>query len=201
LAFLADNGGMLAVRVQPSTVRVPPAVAAPLFRADRSQRALDTFERAPAWPRPQRFPTIQVPNDHRPGPLDGVVLPSMPRRPREFTQIEAVIVVDEYRGVKHGRNGPHEIIEGHIEYINAVDRREVIDTQNVELALNVEDQHDHHGLPYEIPVKPGDRIEVEGEYIPARKANARNKNGRAAVIHFTHAPAGYVILPDGRKYK
>jgi len=144
---------------------------------------------------------IQVPNTHKPGPLPDVVLPVVPGRPRGVTEIEAVIAVDEYKGVIHGRNGEHEIVEGHITLVNAVANRRVVDTRNVEVAMNIASPKDKHGLPSAIPVKPGDLLEIEGEYIPAKRAKARNARGAAAVLHFTHAPAGYVIFPDARMYR
>jgi len=146
-------------------------------------------------------PSIQVPNDHKPGPLSGVVLPKPTGRPRGVTEIEAVITVDQYKGTIHGRNGDHEIIEGHITLMNAVGNKKVFDTKNVELAMNVATKKDPNGLPSAIPVKAGDQIEVEGEYIPSKQAKAPNANGAAAVIHFTHAPDGYVIFPDASEYK
>ena len=46
----------------------------------------------------------------------------------------------------------------------------------------------------------GATIEVEGEYIPAAKAMASNKNGAAAVVHFTHMPCGYAVIA-GKSYR
>jgi len=146
-------------------------------------------------------PSITVPNEHKPGPLPGVALPTVPGRPRGVTEIEAVITVDQYRGLQHGRAGDHEIIEGHVTLVNAIAQKKVLDTRNVQLAMNVTSKQDPNGLPKAIPVKPGDQLEVEGEYIPSKKAHAQNANGNAAVIHFTHAPAGYVIFPDATEYK
>ncbi len=146
-------------------------------------------------------PSIQVPNDHKPGPLPGVVLPKPTGRPRGVTEIEAVITVDQYKGIIHGRNGDHEIVEGHITLMNAIGNKKVFDTKNVELAMNVASAKDPNGLPSAIPVKAGDQMEVEGEYIPSKQANAHNASGKAAVIHFTHAPDGYVIFPDASEYK
>lgn len=143
---------------------------------------------------------VQVPNDHKPGPLSGVVLPKLQGRPKGVTEIEAVFTVDQYKGIQHGRNGDHEIVEGHITLVNAIGNKKVFDTKNVELAMNVASSKDPNGLPSEMPVKPGDLMEVEGEYIPSKQANAHNASGPAAVVHFTHAPGGYVILPDAREF-
>ncbi len=58
----------------------------------------------------------------------------------------------------------------------------------------------HHPLPYRhirqdpVPVAPGDFVQVEGEYIPASTTNAHDKNGPAAVIHYTHDPCGFVVI-------
>ena len=112
------------------------------------------------------------------------------------TEIEAVLTIDKYQGLIHGRNGTHEVAYGHITLINAVGNKQVVGTQEVQLAMNVKSSKDSAGLPKEIPLKVGDQIEVEGVYIPAKQAN---DNGDA-VLHFTHSPDGYVILPDGEKF-
>ncbi|HYV43523.1 MAG TPA: hypothetical protein VFA20_01635 [Myxococcaceae bacterium] len=134
-----------------------------------------------------------------PKPAPGA-LPHPPGRPSYVTEIDATVTVDKYVGMQHGRNGDHEIAEGHITRILQVGKKKVVDTQNVELAMNVASSKDPAGLPKEIPLKPGQQVEVEGEYIPASKANAHNQAGKAAVIHFTHAPAGFVVI-DGHKYQ
>ena len=134
------------------------------------------------------------PAGHRlPGPNPDVQLPTMHGRPNGVTEIEAVVTIDKYEGTIQGRNGTHEIALGHITLINAVGDKKVLDTMNVELALNVKSAKDSAGLPHEIPFKVGDQVEVEGEYIPASQAN----NDGNAVLHFTHSPGGYVITPDG----
>lgn len=137
------------------------------------------------------------PAGHLPGPNPGVVLPTLPGRPKGVTEIEAVITIDKYEGTINGRNGKHEVALGHITLVNAVGNKKAIDTQQVELAMNVKSAKDPNGLPREIPFKPGQQIEIEGEYIPAKQANDKGK----AVIHFTHSPGGYVIGPDGTKYE
>ena len=101
------------------------------------------------------------------------------------------------RGLKKGRNGTHEIADGHISLVNASSKASVMDTQNVQLAMNVSSKKDPRGLPREIPLTRGQQVEVEGLYIPGAKANAPNHE---AVIHFTHAPDGYVIAPDGSQF-
>src|SRR5512133_241818 len=78
------------------------------------EETLSFFE-AGEYLRPtQNRPSIAVPNEHKPGPLPGVELPRVPGRPRGVTEIEAVITVDQYRGIQHGRDGDHEIVEGRI---------------------------------------------------------------------------------------
>jgi hypothetical protein len=116
------------------------------------------------------------------------------------TEIHATISVDEYRGVRSGHSGDHELIEGTIANAIWVYDSSLVDTSNVEVALNVASNVDPAGLPEEVPLAPGDTFEVEGEFIPASTANASNANGSAAVIHYTHAPCGYAVL-DGTKYQ
>jgi len=76
----------------------------------------------------------------------------------------------------------------------------MVDTANIHLAMNVQDAMDPHGLPMELPLTVGQRIEVEGEYIPKATAGASNKKGAAAVIHFTHNPCGYAVIA-GQTYR
>ena len=70
----------------------------------------------------------------------------------------------------------------------------IVDTSNTQLALNVKSSIDPSGLPHEIKLTPGQIVEVEGEYIPKSTANAHDKNGAAAVIHYSHAPCGYITI-------
>jgi hypothetical protein len=152
-----------------------------------------------------------VPVDLRPPPdlmpVQGDLRPGEPlppsfcnqRRPG-VTALRAAVQVDEYRGLQKGRNGTHEIVEGTITATPWVYQAAAIDTRNVEVAMNVQDETDPHGLPREIPLRRGQRFEVQGEYIPASQADARNNNGPAAVIHFTHSPCGYVLI-DGTVYR
>ena len=151
---------------------------------------------APGPTQPTPGPTPS-PTGHLPGPNPGVVLPTLPGRPKGVTEMEAVITIDKYEGTIQGRNGTHEVALGHITLMNAVANKNVVDTMNVELALNVQSAKDGNGLPHEIPFKPGQQIEVEGEYIPASQAN----NHGNAVLHFSHSPLGYVITPDGQKFE
>jgi hypothetical protein len=115
------------------------------------------------------------------------------------TGIQAKVRVDDYRGMISGHNGDHELIEGTITRTIWVYESDLVDSSNVEIALNVASSRDPGGLPHEIPVSPGQTIEVGGEYIPQATANAHNDNGSAAVIHFTHAPCGYVTI-GGHNY-
>ena len=110
------------------------------------------------------------------------------------TAIQALVTVDEYQGVIHGANGDHEIVYGTMTDTIWVFNNAIVDTTNVELALNVHSAKDPTGLPHEVPVAPGDVVQVEGEYIPASTANAHDKKGPAAVIHYTHDPCGFVII-------
>ena len=122
------------------------------------------------------------------------------QRSAGVTGIQVVLRVDEYKGVKTGRNGPHEIVHGTIINTPWVYKASIIDTTNVEVAMNIQTATDPSGLPKEIPVKARDQIEVEGEYIPKATASATTALGPAAVIHFTHDPCGYAVL-GGVKYK
>lgn len=125
-----------------------------------------------------------------------VTLPKM-RVPQGESAIEALVEIDRYQGTIHGRNGTHEIAYGHLVAVNAASDRALVDSAPVQLAMNVRSDTDPKGLPSEIPLRAGDRVEVQGIYIPASRAN---DHGRA-VIHFTHAPDGFVVLPDGRRYR
>ena len=133
--------------------------------------------------------------------LDSAVppLPQVAGRPKDTTEVRGTFRVTEYRGLVHGRSGVHQIAEG-IFTPAAATRPSVIDTWNVELAMNVASRRDPHGLPQERPLLPGETFQVEGEYIPASKTHLRNASGPAAVVHFTHAPGGFVVL-DGTTYR
>jgi hypothetical protein len=112
--------------------------------------------------------------------------------------VTATISIDQYDGIQYGRNGAHEIAEGTITQIDA-DDDSLIDTDNVQLAMNVASDTDPSGLPEEIPLSQGQVITVRGDYVPSDSANAYNDNGAAAVIHFTHTPCGWVSI-DGQTY-
>jgi hypothetical protein len=116
------------------------------------------------------------------------------------TLLHVMIKVDQYRGTQHGHNGTHEIIEGTITTTMSVADPSLVDSSNVELALNIKSSIDPTGLPQEVPVAVGDSIELEGQYIPAATANAHNAHGAAAVIHFTHSPCGFVTIA-GHEYQ
>jgi hypothetical protein len=147
-------------------------------------------------PGPTPSPTPNPgPSGRTPGPRN-VTLPNV-SVPKGQTEIEAVLTIDKYQGLIHGRNGTHEIAYGHITLINAVGNKQVVGTQEVELAMNVKSSKDPNGLPQELPLQTGQQIEVEGVYIPASQAG----NSGDAVIHFTHSPDGYVIMPDGSQYQ
>jgi len=131
---------------------------------------------------------------HVPGATSGIVLPTATTRPSYTTEIEAVIVIDTYSGTHASTNGVHEFATGHITIVNAVGNQAKVDSLRVDLAMNVSSAKDPAGLPHEVVLQRGDTIEVEGEYIPSKNNSKHNGDG---VIHFTHAPLGYVILPDG----
>jgi hypothetical protein len=110
------------------------------------------------------------------------------------TGIQVQIRIDEYQGLIKGRNGTHEIAYGTIVSTPWVYDSKIVDTSNAELALNVKSAKDPTGLPYEVKLAVGSVYEVQGEYIPAATASAHDKKGAAAVIHFSHAPCGYVSV-------
>jgi hypothetical protein len=116
------------------------------------------------------------------------------------TLVHVTLKVNEYRGVHHGHNGDHEIVEATITAKTSVADPSLVDSNNVEAAMNVHSSTDPSGLPHEIPVAVGDTFEVQGEYIPAATANAHNANGPAAVIHFAHSPCGFVTIA-GQQYR
>lgn len=110
------------------------------------------------------------------------------------TALQALVRIDEYKGLISGRNGVHEIAYGTITATPWVYDSSVLDTSNVQLALNVKSAKDPSGLPHEIRLSAGQTVEVEGEYIPSSAASAHDARGRAAVLHFTHAPCGYITI-------
>ncbi len=122
------------------------------------------------------------------------------QRSSGVTGIQVVLRVNQYIGVKTGRNGPHEIVHGTIIHTPWVYKSSIVDTTNVEVAMNIQTATDMTGLPKEIPVRAGDQLELEGEYIPKATANATTALGPAAVLHFTHDPCGYAVI-GGVKYR
>ena len=116
------------------------------------------------------------------------------------TGIQVVVRIDQYQGLISGRNGDHEIAYGTVIGTPWVFNSAIVDTSNVQLAMNVASAKDPTGLPHEIRLSPGQVIEVEGEYIPAATANAHDAHGAAAVLHFSHSPCGYVTIA-GTIYK
>jgi hypothetical protein len=133
-----------------------------------------------------------------PGPMPPPTSCNM--RSMGVTAIQGVLRIDEYKGLQTGRNGVHEIAEATLIHTVWVYDRMTVDTTNIHLAMNVASVTDPAGLPMEIPLRVGQTIETEGEYIPASKAGATNKNGAAAVVHFTHMPCGYAVI-GGTTYR
>lgn len=129
-----------------------------------------------------------------PWPAPNPPLPSCYQRKPDVTAIQTVLRVDEYIGVKTGRNGPHEIVHATVVNTPWVYKASIVDTSNIEVSMNMKTETDPSGLPHEIPLRIGQQFEVEGEYIPKWKANATTNLGPAAVIHFTHSPCGYAVL-------
>jgi hypothetical protein len=116
------------------------------------------------------------------------------------TLVHVTLKVDQYRGLQHGHNGDHEIVESTITATTSAGDPSLVDTDNVEVAMNVHSSIDPTGLPHEVPLAAGASFEVEGQYIPAARANAHNAKGAAAVIHFTHSPCGFVTIA-GQEYR
>ncbi len=106
------------------------------------------------------------------------------------TGIRATVLITQYQGVIHGRNGDHEIAYGTLGNVEWIYSPSIRDTDNVQLAMNISSSRDPTGLPHEIPVAAGSTIEVEGEYISAASASLHGD----AVIHFTHSTCGYVTI-------
>jgi hypothetical protein len=107
------------------------------------------------------------------------------------TGIHAKVRIDSYEGLE-GTHFIHEHARATLVAIPWVYDASLFDTMHVELAMRVQTDT---GLPFEIPLSPGDIVEVEGEYIPASVASSPNPaGGQDAVIHYTHAECGYAIL-------
>lgn len=119
---------------------------------------------------------------------------SCDQRHAGVTGIQVQVRVDKYQGLIYGSNGTHEIAYGTIISTPWVYDSSIVDTSNVELAMNVKSTKDPSGLPKEIKLSVGQVVEVEGEYIPAATANAHDSKGPAAVIHYSHSPCGYVTI-------
>lgn len=129
-----------------------------------------------------------------PGPSGVSTLPTCSNRPSTDTQINADIRVDQYLGVRVGSSGPHEDFYGTITQVVAVADQSKVDTMNVEVAMRIASSSNPAGLPQEIPLSPGQVIEVAGDYIPASTASCSDPAGSCAVIHFTHSPCGWVYI-------
>lgn len=119
---------------------------------------------------------------------------SCDQRHTGVTGIQVQVRVDKYQGLIYGSNGTHEIAYGTIISTPWVYDSSIVDTSNVQLAMNVKSSKDPSGLPKEIKLSVGQVVEVEGEYIPASTANAHDSKGPAAVIHYSHSPCGYVTI-------
>ncbi len=145
-------------------------------------------------------PDLRGPSpDLRGGPTPNPPPASCDQRHPGVTAIQVVVRVDEYQGLIHGFNGDHEIVYGTVTDTVWVYAGGIVDTGNVQLAINVSSAKDPSGLPHEIPLSIGQSLQVEGEYIPASTANAKDKKGAAAVIHYTHTPCGFTII-NGTQY-
>lgn len=55
------------------------------------------------------------------------------------------------------------------------------------------------GIGVDIPFQIGHEVELQGMWISAENAQAGQDNSGLAVLHFTHAPKGFVIY-DGTRY-
>jgi hypothetical protein len=129
-----------------------------------------------------------------PGPTGVSSLPTCSNRPSADTQINALVRVDQYLGVRTGGSGQHEDFYGTMTQVIAVDSSSKVDTMNVEVAMRIAGSSNPAGLPGEIPLTAGQVIEVAGDYIPASTASCSDSAGSCAVIHFTHSPCGWVYI-------
>ena len=112
------------------------------------------------------------------------------------TGIRAKFLVTLYVGMIHGRNGDHEQLYATIaNLLWAHDRSIVVQSQEMQVDMNVKSSIDPSGLPNEIPLAPGTVYEAEGEYIDPAVAT-----GGKAVVHFTHSTCGYVTI-NGTTYQ
>lgn len=135
----------------------------------------------------------------------GSVAPNPPpascdQRHAGVTGVQALVRITHYQGLITGRNGTHEIAYGTITATPWVFDKSLLDTTHVQLAMNVASNQDPTGLPKEVPLTVGQVVEAEGEWIPAATANAHDADGPAAVLHYTHAPCGYLRV-GGTLYK
>ena len=104
--------------------------------------------------------------------------------------IRATVRIDQYLGLRNGRNGTHELANGTVQGVLWMYQPSLEDTSSVQLAMNVASSTDPQGLPHEVPLTAGEVVEVEGEWIPGASASL---SGRA-VIHYTHGTCGYATL-------
>jgi hypothetical protein len=56
------------------------------------------------------------------------------------------------------------------------------------------------GIGEDIPFKEGHAVEMQGDWISADQATAGQDDPGLPVLHFTHAPVGFVIY-DGEEYR
>lgn len=104
--------------------------------------------------------------------------------------IRATVRVDQYLGLHTGHSGTHELANGTLQGVLWMYQPSLEDTASVQLAMNVASSTDPQGLPHEVPLKAGEVVEVEGEWIPGASAGL---SGRA-VIHYTHGTCGFATL-------
>ena len=104
--------------------------------------------------------------------------------------IRATIRIDQYLGLRNGHSGTHELANGTLQEVLWMFQPSLRDTSAVQLAMNVASATDPQGLPHEVPLSPGEVVEVEGEWVPGASAGL---SGRA-VIHYTHGSCGYATL-------
>ncbi len=104
--------------------------------------------------------------------------------------IRATVRVDQYLGLRTGHSGTHELANGTLQSVLWMYQPSLEDTSSVQLAMNVASATDPQGLPYEVPLTPGEVVEVEGEWIPGATASL----GGRAVIHYTHGSCGFATL-------
>lgn len=114
------------------------------------------------------------------------------RRGDGTSAVKVRVRVDEYKGVKRGRNGWHEMFNGTIVATEWAQEFAAVDTTNAFVAMNVSSPRDKDGLPQELVLAPGEELVLQGSLISSATSKKKVRGRPAVVVHFTHSPCGYV---------